>query len=68
MQASRIVVIAAIAGTGAVAPPGVAQSQQEFPTKPVRLIVGLAAGGGVDTTARRRAEAYRSLGSPGDCG
>lgn len=45
------------AGVAAAAAQSFAQSQEQYPTKPVRLIVGLAAGGGVDTTVRPRPEA-----------
>lgn len=48
-----IIIPAAIASTAA---PGFAQPQEQYPAKPVRLIVGLAAGGGVDTTARAMAQ------------
>jgi tripartite-type tricarboxylate transporter receptor subunit TctC len=48
---------AAIAvGVAAAAPPGLAQAQQNFPTKPVRFIVGLAPGGAQDVTARAIAQ------------
>ena len=37
-----------------------AQSTAQFPTKPVRFIVPLAAGGGVDALARMIAEGLRT--------
>lgn len=49
--------VAAIAvGMAVAAPPSLAQMQQEFPTKPVRFVVGLAPGGGQDATARAIAQ------------
>ena len=48
---------AAIAvGVAVAAPPSLAQAQQNFPTKPIRFIVGLAPGGAQDTTARAIAQ------------
>jgi tripartite-type tricarboxylate transporter receptor subunit TctC len=53
MNVLRIVVVSTVtAAVIASASQSFARSQDEYPTKPVRLIVGLAAGGGVDTTAR----------------
>jgi len=49
--------VAAIAvGVAVAAPPSRAQAQQNFPTKPVRFIVGLAPGGAQDATARAIAQ------------
>ena len=38
--------------TAVAAAPSPAQAQQKFPTKPIRLVVGLSAGGQADTVAR----------------
>jgi tripartite-type tricarboxylate transporter receptor subunit TctC len=48
------VTFATVIATGvAFAPaPGLAQAQQKFPTKPIRLLVGLPAGSQADTVAR----------------
>ena len=40
------------AGFAVAATPLLAQAQQKFPTKPVRLVVGFSAGSGTDITAR----------------
>lgn len=49
--------VAAIAlGMAVAAPPSLALTQQKFPTKPVRFIVGLAPGGAQDVTARAIAQ------------
>lgn len=54
--------------TLALALPSIAPAQdqaRDFPSKPIRLIVGYAAGGGADITARLIAEALQSVwGSP----
>lgn len=54
---------AAVAATGAGILPGVAQAADEFPTRPIRLIVPYGAGGVTDQVARALADAAgRELG------
>ena len=49
----RALIAAGVAIGIAVAPrPGLAQAQQKFPTKPVRLVVGIAVGSQADTLVR----------------
>ena len=47
---------AALIGAGAIFAASAAEAQQSFPTRPVRLIVPIAAGGANDITARMVAE------------
>ena len=48
-----------------VAGPALAQSQADYPNKPVRIIVNVAPGGGVDTATRIIADKLRAgLGQP----
>ena len=47
---------AIMASVAITATPGFAQPQQRFPTKPIRLVVGLSPGGTLDTLARISAQ------------
>ncbi len=49
MKRSKMKVIALLALCGA---PGIAQSQQNFPAKPIRMIVGFTAGSEIDVIGR----------------
>ena len=51
MTARRIVLIAALLGLSALAAPP-AFAQGDYPNKPIRIVVGFAAGGGNDIFAR----------------
>lgn len=56
--------LASLAGAALVLP-RVARAQDAFPNRPVRIIAGFAAGGGVDLVARLLAEPMRAqLGQP----
>lgn len=48
----RVLVCSLFAALLLIAQPGVAQAQQKFPTKPIRLIVAFTAGGTSDILAR----------------
>lgn len=52
----RISVIAAAAALFATLSTSAAFAQSDYPTKPVRIVIGFAAGGGTDTIARMLAE------------
>ncbi len=55
----------ALAALLPVAGPALAQSQADYPNKPVRIIVNVAPGGGVDTATRIIADKLRAgLGQP----
>jgi tripartite-type tricarboxylate transporter receptor subunit TctC len=48
----RDVLAAGLAGSGALGLPALVRAQEQYPVRPVELVVGFAAGGGTDTTAR----------------
>lgn len=48
----RAITIAIAAAIGTVAPPALSADGAGYPQRPVRIIVNVTAGGGVDTTAR----------------
>ena len=52
MRTSQSVIFVTVIAAAAAAAPGLAQAQQKFPTKPIRLVVGYPPGTQVDTTAR----------------
>lgn len=48
----RDLLAAGLAGGASVAMPALVRAQDRFPVRPIELVVGFAAGGGTDTTAR----------------
>jgi tripartite-type tricarboxylate transporter receptor subunit TctC len=48
----RFAIASLLAGAGAVLAPRIARAQSDFPARPIRIIVPVAPGGGVDTFAR----------------
>ena len=48
----RRAIASMLAATGALLAPGLARAQAGFPNRPIRIVVPVAAGGGVDTFAR----------------
>ena len=54
-----------LAGATALAAPSLVEAQDRYPARPVELVVGFAAGGGTDTTARTVARYLEAeLGGP----
>jgi tripartite-type tricarboxylate transporter receptor subunit TctC len=61
----RCFLVAATAGALLAAGPAIAQSAADYPSKPVRIIVNVAPGGGVDTATRIVADKLHArLGQP----
>jgi tripartite-type tricarboxylate transporter receptor subunit TctC len=52
MMNRRFVIASLLAGAGAVLAPRMVRGQSDFPERPIRIIVPVAPGGGVDTFAR----------------
>ena len=52
MRTMRRVMIETAFAASVLATTGPAQAQQNFPTRPIRLVVGLSPGGTLDTLAR----------------
>jgi tripartite-type tricarboxylate transporter receptor subunit TctC len=58
-------ILAAAFALATVSVPAVAHAQERFPSKPIRILVGFPAGGGVDLTGRVLAQHLaESLGQP----
>jgi tripartite-type tricarboxylate transporter receptor subunit TctC len=48
----RELLVAGLAGGATLASPALLRAQDRYPSRPIELVVGFAAGGGTDTTAR----------------
>jgi tripartite-type tricarboxylate transporter receptor subunit TctC len=48
----RDLLAGALAGSASLAMPALVRAEERYPVRPVELVVGFAAGGGTDTTAR----------------
>ena len=61
----RDFVLTTLAGTAGLAGPSLALAQQDYPNRPVRVVVGFPAGGGTDVFARVVAQGLAlALGQP----
>jgi tripartite-type tricarboxylate transporter receptor subunit TctC len=62
-RSARSVLVALVCATFGLAIPG-ALAQDGYPAKPIKLIVPLAAGGGIDFTARTAAQKLSDVLGP----
>jgi tripartite-type tricarboxylate transporter receptor subunit TctC len=61
----RDLIVAGLAGSAALSSPALLRADDRYPSRPVELVVGFAAGGGTDTTARTFARYLEAeLGGP----
>ncbi len=61
----RDLIVAGLAGGAALSSPALLRADDRYPSRPIELVVGFAAGGGTDTTARTLARYLEAeLGGP----